>query len=86
MFLSYDLQTVKQRVSEGGSAKGSSTEVQIERFINKDQNFSISWYPDLKALHQATVDKHLAELEVQRQKSLKQHKSKSGKQRREEKK
>ena len=86
MFLSYDLKTVNKLIEQGGSGKGPRTEVQIERFYNKDQNFSISWYPDLKALHQATIDNHLAELEALRQKSLKQQKSKSGKQRKEDKK
>ena len=71
IFLSYDLKTIESRVSEGQGARGDTTEVQIERFHNKDLNFSISWYPDLKALYQWTIERQVAELEKLRDEQLK---------------
>jgi len=47
MFLSYDVQLhQRQRApTEDSKAQG---EIRIERFFNKDQNFSISWFPSLQ--------------------------------------
>ena len=36
---------------------------EIDRFINKDQNFSISWYPSLKDYHQGYLQNRLNDLE-----------------------
>lgn len=64
MFLSYDLKNMKQRAAQDGDKdQVAADEVKIERFFNKDQNFSIAWYPDLKALQQATLQTHLEQLE-----------------------
>ena len=54
--------------------------MQIERFHNKDLNFSISWYPDLKALYHYTLENHVEFLEQHRQEQLKAKKSKGNKQ------
>ena len=70
IFLSYDLRTVENRAQEG-NARGSPTEVKIERFHNKDLNFSISWYPDLKALYNHTLETQLAALETARTAAIK---------------
>ena len=32
---------------------------EIDRFINKDQNFSISWYPSLKDYYQSYLQNRL---------------------------
>ena len=65
------MQTLEKRKEEGGSAKDARGEVQIERFTNKDHNFSVSWYPDLKSLYQYTMEAHLSELEKVRKDNLK---------------
>jgi len=36
MFMSYDLKAIELRVQEGGKGKAPATEVQIERFYNKE--------------------------------------------------
>ena len=41
MFMTYDYETAQ-------IAKKDENAPNIERFYNKDQNFSISWYPSLK--------------------------------------
>ena len=76
IFLSYDLKTVEQRSEHG--VLGKQTEVQIERFHNKDLNFSISWYPDLRSLYNYTIEQHLEKLEQTRQKTINDKKSKKG--------
>ena len=84
IFLSYDLKSVEQRVQDGTANKSQTTDVQIERFHNKDLNFSISWYPDLKALYNHTIETHLAELEQFRQAKAKKQSGKSRKQEKKE--
>ena len=64
IFLTYDLQKLKSlKPEERADRHGKATidpmqnaasekyEVQVERFFNKEHNFSISWYPDVKALY-----------------------------------
>lgn len=53
-------------------------EVQVERFFNKEQNFSISWYPDVKALYQSTIQTQISHLE-NKNKSQKGQKDKNQK-------
>ncbi|CDW71486.1 UNKNOWN [Stylonychia lemnae] len=57
MFLTYDLELHK--ISK-------ESEMPIERFFNKDQNFSIAWYPTLKNYHRMYLEKQISRIkEVQ---------------------
>ena len=42
IFMAYDLQKVKN---------AEDSEMQVERFYNKENNFSISWYSDIRSLY-----------------------------------
>ena len=45
MFLTYDMEMhQKQRKDQ----KEEDSGLKVERFYNKDQNFSITWWPSLK--------------------------------------
>lgn len=44
MFLIYDLDLHEK-------SKNPENNMTIERFLNRDQNFSISWYPSLKSYY-----------------------------------
>ena len=49
MFLTYDMETHKRE------AKKEEGDKKIERFFNRDQNFSITWYPSVKEYYNAYV-------------------------------
>lgn len=49
MFLTYDMEMHERQRKAGNEDKNNSSgPITIERFFNKDQNFSIAWYPSLK--------------------------------------
>ena len=55
IFLTYDLEKPEDLQSAGP--------IEIERFYNKDHNFSIGWYPDLKSLYNIKLHNQLKALE-----------------------
>ena len=64
--------TVNKNAKSTGMEESSSSEgVRIERFHNKDLNFSISWYPDLKALYKYSIESQIEKIEKYRQEEKK---------------
>ncbi len=56
MFLTYDMDLHnKQRPKKDDKSNQDDGGLKIERFFNRDQNFSISWYPSLKEYYNAYV-------------------------------
>ena len=58
IFLSYDLQRVKGPAQPDNKAK-KQADYQVERFFNKEQNFSISWYQDVRSLYNHSIEKQV---------------------------
>ena len=86
IFLSYDLQRVKGPAQPDNKAK-KQADYQVERFFNKEQNFSISWYQDVRSLYNHSIEKQvdaiqaykneLARIEKQPKKGKKKKKGES---------
>ncbi len=56
MFFTYDMELHnQQRNQKDEKNQENEGQLKIERFYNKDQNFSISWYPSLKDYYNAYV-------------------------------
>lgn len=49
---------MSKEVKDALEAAGSTIESgEVERFFNKEKNFSIAWYKDIKTLYNATMEK-----------------------------
>ena len=60
IFLTYETKkkTMSKEVKDALEESGQTLESgEIERFYNKEMNFSISWYKDIKTLYNATMEK-----------------------------
>ena len=57
MFLTYDMDLHNKQRSKNNDPNNQEDTggLKIERFYNKDQNFSIAWYPSLKDYYNAYV-------------------------------
>jgi hypothetical protein len=57
MFLTYDMELHNKQRPKNNDPKNQDDTggLKIERFFNKDQNFSIAWYPSLKDYYNAYV-------------------------------
>ena len=58
IFLTYDLQMIKGPSSPDNKAK-KQADFKVERFYNKDANFSISWYQDVRSLYNHTIERQV---------------------------
>ena len=58
IYLTYDLQKLKGPSQPDNKAK-KQPDYQVERFFNKDVNFSISWYQDVRSLYNHTIEKQV---------------------------
>ncbi len=52
IFLTYDMDLHKKQRNEKKEDDGG---LKVERFFNKDQNFSIAWWPSLKDYYNGYV-------------------------------
>ena len=51
---------MSKEVKDALEAAGQTIESgEVERFYNKENNFSISWYKDIKTLYNATMEKQI---------------------------
>lgn len=58
------------------SNKDGKLDQQIDRFFNKEHNFSITWYPALPSLFNQTLEKSIQSIEEQKQATKKDQKRK----------
>ena len=58
IFLTYDLQKLKGPSHADNKAK-KQDDYQVERFFNKEANFSISWYQDVRSLYNHSIEKQV---------------------------
>jgi hypothetical protein len=49
------------------SNKDGKSDQQIDRFFNKEHNFSITWYPALPSLFNQTLEKSIQSIEEQKE-------------------
>ena len=62
VFLTYDLQRIKGPSQTDNKAK-KQADYKVERFFNKESNFSISWYQDVRSLYNHTIEKQVNAIE-----------------------
>ena len=73
IYMAYDLQ--KQKTAE-------ESESQVERFYNKENNFSISWYSDVRSLYNRELQGQVEKVEAFKNELESQQKQKKGKKKR----
>ena len=58
IFMTYDIKKTKN------PQKDDQEELQVERFFNKETNFSISWYSDIRSLYNLELQNQVSKVEA----------------------